>query len=131
MVLAAESSYVVTMILLKIAIGLFFYRLTVLPHQRLAIIVVIAVTGGFGTAFFLFTIFQCGPWQSPDEFIHRFMMEPCQPRSLSLGMNYTQGILNAITDLLCAVFPLNLIRQSRLSRREKIAVTILILIAML
>src|ERR1700760_2400710 len=100
------------MILLKISIGLFFYRLTVLPYQRRFIFSVITVSSIFGTAFFFFTVFQCGPWKSPDEFLTRFIREPCQPKVFTLGMNYTQAILNALTDIICSFFPIYLILKS-------------------
>src|ERR1700759_4156623 len=119
------------MIMLKISIGLFFYRLTVLPYQKRFIVSVITVSSIFGTAFFFFAIFQCGPWKSPDEFLSRFMSEPCQPKGFALGMNYTHAIINALTDIICSFFPIYLISRSQMHWREKIAVIIILIMAIL
>jgi hypothetical protein len=59
------------------------------------------------------------------------MSEPCQSKEFTLAMNYTQAVANAATDVVCSFFPIHLISKSKMRRREKIAVIILLLLAIL
>jgi hypothetical protein len=121
--LLAESTYVVTMIFLKISLGLFFLRISVLKVQRWTIYTIVFVSTLFGIAYFLYSLLQCGaPIQAQKYWEMRFLDE-CVSNSSILGMSYVHAILMAATDLTLAALPIPMIYRSRITNHEKWIVT--------
>ena len=129
--LVAETAYIVTMILLKLSIGIFFLRLLVFKWQRNFILVTVGTYTMFGLGFFFFAIFQCGVRPDMPLFVSRMIGNKCHPKSLVLGMNYTHAILNALTDWMCGVLPLFFLNKSQMTMREKWGAAVLLCLAIL
>jgi hypothetical protein len=118
-----------TVVFIKLSLGIFFMRVTVAKWHKQFTSAVLAASTVFGVAFLLFALFQCNAFPNPKVFAHRMLTGKCARRTSGLVMNYTHAIITAITDWMCGVLPLFIIKQSRMPFRAKLVVLLLLLLA--
>ena len=89
----SEASYVVSMMTIKISVGIFFTRIIVKrAHFILAYVCVGANIASSLSALF-YCIFRCGPDLS--QYIIKHITKQCTPLSGDMFMAYQQGIHTA------------------------------------
>jgi hypothetical protein len=115
------------MMALKISLGIFLLRVMIKPWEKHVIYAAITLSTLFSTAFFFFAVFQCGTVSSPFEFWLKRASDECVSKSQALGMNYTHAAITAVTDLTFAALPVAMIRRSKMVKKEKIIVGLILL----
>jgi hypothetical protein len=121
--LITEQFYTLTIITLKLSLGLFFLRITAFTWQRWVIYCVMVVSSLIGTTYFFIGVFQCGYFSSIWVFLERrITLQGCIPEPAALGAAYTQASVSALTDWICAILPLFMLRNTRIRKREKYVV---------
>jgi hypothetical protein len=118
----AELWYIATLLILKIAIGLFFLRLALDRWKRILIYVILGSLVIFSVGSILYNIFHCGPFKSFLEFLFRKVAGQCAPDSVTLAMTYTHASLTALTDWTFAFMPVLILRASLMTGKEKVVV---------
>jgi hypothetical protein len=117
------------MITLKISLGIFFFRVMVEPWQKYSVSVIVTTSTLIGIAYFFFAIFVCGFPVEAQLFWERRIEQTCASTATILGISYTHGVITAMTDLLLALLPLPMIKRATITRKEKIIVIVIFLIA--
>jgi hypothetical protein len=122
--IAAECLYIWCMMLIKLALGMFFLRIVIDQRQRQLIIFMISLSWVIGVAYFLFAVFQCGipNGNGVAEWLTRISGQCISNPSVVEGISYTQTILNIVTDISFLLIPIPTLRESKLPHREKMIV---------
>lgn len=82
---------------LKIALSVFFLRLTVELWQRRVVLVALAISSSFSVLMFFFVVFQCGVYDNTTVFLLRRFSNQCASNDFTLGMTYTHAIITTLT----------------------------------
>jgi hypothetical protein len=127
--LVAESFYVVTMCALKISVAIFFLRITIKAWQRWTVYVSLALATTWNVAYFFIIVFQCGMPRGGMSFLTRKLSGKCITTAEILGLGYTHGVIQTVTDLVFACLPVAVMRQSKLGLREKATVLFILTLA--
>jgi len=129
LILIAESTYILSMVSVKLSLGLFFLRIMTSKWQRIAIYLILAFATTIGIAYFLFAIFECGFPLDSVLYWQRFVLDQCIGPKPILGMAYMNTIVSAATDLALLILPIGLVVRSKLKSSEKRIVVLIFLIA--
>ncbi|XP_014554198.1 hypothetical protein COCVIDRAFT_39867 [Bipolaris victoriae FI3] len=124
-----ESSYVLTMMLIKISLAVFFARIVV-KRWHLTVIylfVTLSIVSSIATYFYIFL--RCGP--DLDQYLIRELIRDCTPLQLDIFMAYQQAVFNSITDIAFLFMPALVLWNSPMERRAKISVGIILVVATL
>jgi hypothetical protein len=124
-----EVFYVWTMIMLKISLALFFFRLMKDKRERRILWIVVGASSVFGFAYFWFAVFQCGVPGKGKEFWYKKITEQCVSNVSALAMAYTHALIQAGTDILLVSLPIPMVRKAKINRREKNVVIGILLLA--
>ncbi|KAI4716123.1 hypothetical protein E4T48_07697 [Aureobasidium sp. EXF-10727] len=111
--------YIMTSLLLKLSLAVFFLRIVVAKWQRYTIIIGTSVFSLFTLAFFFVAVFQCGP---PSHFLLNNAKGKCLHWDVTGPLNYIHGTLNAITDWIFVSLPIVVIRNANMNRKSKASV---------
>ncbi|KAK4994818.1 hypothetical protein LTR66_005241 [Elasticomyces elasticus] len=117
--IADMALYVMTTVCLKIALGIFFLRVVIKPWQRYTIYAAMSVSVIYGIFYFFMAIFQCG---LPSHALDNARAENCLPPSVVLGLGYTHGTINAVTDWTFGLLPAFVLWDSGMPRADKLSV---------
>ena len=121
--IVAEIAYIISMIFIKLSLGVFFLRLAIKPRQIWFIKALIVISTINGVTYAGYGVFQCGnPGGQPELWV-KIATSKCLPESYMLGFGYTHAIVNAVTDALFVAFPIWFLRGSSNSRREKFMIS--------
>lgn len=82
---------------LKIALAVFFLRLTVQLWQRRVVLVALVISSSFSVLMFLFVVFQCGVYDNATVFLLRRLANQCASNNFTLGMTYSHAIITTLT----------------------------------
>lgn len=126
--LTAESFYVLTMLMLKISLTLFFLRIMVKPWQQRVVYVSITISTLVSTAYFFFAIFQCGYPSNAWIFFIRKITNKCITPTQIIAVSYTHGGVTTLTDAIFAAFPLFMLKGSNMSLRERWIVSFILVL---
>jgi hypothetical protein len=121
----AEMWYITTLVFLKIAIALFFYRISLERWKKIFICGIIIPLTIFSIATVVYNGFHCGVFGSFLVFLFRKIARQCAPDRVTLAITYTHAALTALTDWSFALMPIVILHGSLMSRKEKIIVGIL------
>jgi hypothetical protein len=124
-----ECFYIATMVFIKLSLGIFFMRVTVVKWHKGFTTAVLALSTVFGVAFLMFAIFQCSVLPSSKVFAQRMLAGKCATRTSGLVMNYLHATITAMTDCMCGILPLFIVKQSRMPFRAKLVVVLLLIVA--
>jgi hypothetical protein len=119
------------MIFVKISLGIFFIR--IVPHQwqRILIKGTVSTTTVFGVVCLLYSIFRCGIPLGGAVGFQRELLGECTSKTTMIAMAYSNGILSMVSDLLFALIPFSIIRQTQMDRRNKIIVYLVLCVGTL
>lgn len=118
--MAVEDTYIVTLCVLKISLGIFFNRVIVSPWQRYVIYGIVALSTLQSLANFFFIIFRCG--SSPGHYLIMQLEGKCAPRWLNLLFLYMHAAVTTITDWIFAMLPVCILWHSPMDIRSKLSV---------
>jgi hypothetical protein len=125
----AECFYPIVMLVLKISLSLFFLRIISIQWQRYAIYIALGVTTIGNVMFFSLMLFQCGKPGTGLDLITRRATGQCISTVAGIGLGYTHGLIDTLTDVWFATLPYFLLRHSTMSRREQWSTTFVLMLA--
>ncbi|QDS73988.1 hypothetical protein FKW77_008574 [Venturia effusa] len=125
----AEVFYVLSIMALKIALSVFFLRLTVVPWQRRVVLVALAVSSSFSVLMFFFVVFQCGVYDNATVFLLRRIANQCASNDFNLGMTYTHAIITTSTDWTFLILPFCILKESLMKKNEKRTIILILMFA--
>ncbi|CAD0082697.1 unnamed protein product, partial [Aureobasidium vineae] len=107
--------YILTTIIFKLSLAVFFLRVVNQRWQRQVIIGSVTLYTLFGSAWLFVAIFQCG---NPGDYGKNELDGKCLPfKTVLRPLNYTHGVLNAVTDWIFAIS-----KSAQMHRQQKITV---------
>jgi hypothetical protein len=115
--------YVLTTILFKISLAIFFLRIVVAKWQRRLITISTAIFAAFSLAYMFITTFRCG---SPRDILLHTARGKCITASIISPLLYVSGISNALMDVMFACLPTTILWNSQMPKRTKISCCILL-----
>jgi len=128
--MVAEVFYILTILVFKISLGMFFLRILTRPWQRHIAYTAMSLSSVFGFAYLLITIFACRHtepgWGTA---VKRWWAERCINYEVVLSMTYAHGAIGSTTDFLFVWLPLPFLSRSRMSKREKGTVGFILFLA--
>lgn len=111
-----EVFYLITMIFLKLSLGLFFLR--IIPKKGLrrliyATMTLACVVNGYHI---FFVIFACG---DPKHYLHNLFKGKCASNNVILGLAYEQAAVTTVTDWVFAILPITILWHAKMDIRTK------------
>ncbi|CAD0106103.1 unnamed protein product [Aureobasidium uvarum] len=120
LIMGFMSLYIVTTVILKLALAIFFLR--IIPDnfswQRKVIYISTAIYTTYGLAFTFIVIFQCG---NPNNFFIQEARKQCMSDTILQPLYYAAGGMNALTDWLFSLLPVTVIWSAAIPRSTKIS----------
>lgn len=93
--------YILTTVIFKLSLAVFFLRIVNRKWQRRVIIGSVTIYTCFGVAWLFIAVFQCG---SPTAYYQNEVAGKCLPfKTVLRPLNYIHGVLNALTDWIFAI----------------------------
>lgn len=118
-----NSLYVLTTILFKISLAIFFLRIVVAQWQRRLIVISTAIFTAYSFAYMFITTFRCG---LPRDILLNTARGKCIPTSAVSPLLYVSGISNALMDIMFAFLPTTILWNSQMPIKTKISCCILL-----
>lgn len=123
-----EIFYTMSTSILKIAVGLFLARITIIPLHIWIIRTIMAVSAVVGAAYTILVIFQCKPisywWDlNPDH------NGTCLSAALVMYFTYVVSVLNSFADWTFGILPIFIVKDLQMKRRVKAVVASVIALA--
>jgi hypothetical protein len=120
-----EVFYTMATSMLKIAVGLFLLRITIVPIHIWIIRIIMMVAAFLGVAYTLLVIFQCRPvsfwWDlSPEQ------NGTCLSASLVMIFTFVVSGLNSFADWTFGILPIFIVKDLQMKKRAKILVSSII-----
>ncbi|ORX94994.1 hypothetical protein BCR34DRAFT_203955 [Clohesyomyces aquaticus] len=125
----SETTYLLTVLVLKISLGIFFTRIVVKPRQLWIIWVIVSISVLSGASSTFYAIFRCGP--NPDVYVFRQLANQCTSRTLDRFFAYQQASFTTFTDCVFASLPVLILWDASMSTRSKISVGFILSLAAL
>ncbi|KAH0075604.1 hypothetical protein KCU96_g14654, partial [Aureobasidium melanogenum] len=122
-VVTYNALYILTTIIFKVSLAIFFLRIVVVKWQRLLIYISTAVYAVYGVVFIFLVTFRCG---MPKDLLINAARGQCISEGVIMPMLYISGILNSAVDVIFAVLPAIFLWNSLMPRRAKISACILL-----
>ncbi|MCJ1411042.1 hypothetical protein MMC19_005130 [Ptychographa xylographoides] len=115
-----ELFYVACTAVLKVAIGIFLLRITVVRAHIYALWLTMAVSTTFGLAFFFVVLFQCSPVES---FWNTMGTGPrnCIDPTVITNMTYVHAAILCVSDCTFAILPILLVRKLLMNTASKVS----------
>ena len=128
--MVTENFYTLTMLVLKISLGLFFLRTLVKPWVKYVIYTAMCISSVFGVLYFFFTVFQCGFFDNILEFgLKRITGNKCASPRWEIGLGYTHAVIAVVTDITFALLPIAALQGTMMGKREKFTVIFILSLA--
>jgi hypothetical protein len=123
-----EVFYTISTSILKIAVGFFLLRITIIPFHVWIIRIIMAVSAIVGVAYTSLVIFQCKPisfwWDlNPDH------SGTCLSAALIMDFTYAVSALNSFADWTFGILPIFIVKDLQMKRRVKVVVASVIALA--
>ncbi|KAK7716993.1 hypothetical protein SLS57_006400 [Botryosphaeria dothidea] len=118
-ILVSETFYVITAMMVKLSLGIFFLRIVIKPWQRAMVYVVMILIALTSIFFFFFLIFLCG---NPKDYLVRYVYDQCAPRHVQTALAYLSAALGAAADWVYALIPIQIVVQANMDLRSKLSV---------
>jgi len=146
-VIVSETTYVLSMMVLKISLGIFFARIVIQSWHLVLIYVTVGINILSSLAAFFYCIFRCGA--NLDDYVLQQLRMKCTSKKLDLFMAYQSGesvpdglslakahimnqaSFNTLTDLVFLLLPMSILWSSTMDHRSKFSVGFILCIATL
>jgi hypothetical protein len=120
-----EVFYTLSTSMLKIAVGLFLLRITIVPLHIWIIRIIMMVAAFLGVAYTLLVIFQCQPisfwWDLSSE-----QNGTCLSASLVMIFTFVVSGLNSFADWTFGILPIFIVKDLQMKKRAKVLVSSII-----
>ena len=126
---ASEATYIVTILILKISLGLFFARIIAKRWQLHVIYVTLTVTALSSVSALFYCIFRCGA--DLDNYALRQLVNECTPRGLDRFFAYQHAAFSFLTDCVFATLPIQILWNVQMERQWKIYIGFILSLAAL
>ncbi|RMZ31463.1 hypothetical protein D0859_04400 [Hortaea werneckii] len=123
--LAAISTYILTTVLFKAALGLFYLRIVISRRLQYVSYVTMGVSMTFGIAYLFFTLFQCG---SPHGLVEKRIGGKCVSDKALLAVGLSEGAVNASADWILGLLPIIPLYKTNMPRPAKLSASFVILL---
>ncbi|KAI5246976.1 hypothetical protein E4T43_02453 [Aureobasidium subglaciale] len=120
--------YLLTSLALKLSLAVFFLRIVLEKWQRRTIIISTVVFSFYTFGFFFVAIFQCG---DPSKYLLHKVQGKCMSWSALGPLNYTHGVMNALTDWVFVSLPILVVRKANMRGRDKWSVVFVLIVGVL
>ncbi len=120
MLIASEVFYCLTMIVLKIALALFFLRVMIEPWQKRVVYCAVTLSTLAGAAYLFFSVFFCGLPVTAALYWERRLAGQCASKNTLLGMSFMHAAITAGTDLLLALLAIPMTLRANIGKKEKV-----------
>ena len=87
---ASEACYIITIMIVKISLAIFFIRIIVKRCHLIFVYVTVGVNIISSASAFVYCFFRCGP--RLDQYVMNQLMNNCASREFDLFMAYQQGM---------------------------------------
>jgi hypothetical protein len=124
-----EVFYIITMMILKISIGIFFLRIAYRPWHKRIVYVAVGFSTVFSVAYVFVSIFQCGYFTSALVFFLKRLADQCISRTSNFALALTVGVITTLTDLSFAILPFAVLHKATITKREKATVGFILTLA--
>jgi putative copper export protein len=119
------------MIAVKLALAFFFLRILTPPSStqilmRRTLIVTVTLSTLIGIAYFFFAVFQCGSISGSGTLLRKMKQGQCASADFGLAMGYSHGVITMLTDWVCGLLPVFILWNSKMPRRAKVVVGLLL-----
>ena len=112
------------MLMLKISLGIFFFRIVIKRWQIITIYLTVAISCVSGIASFFYLLFRCGP--DLDQVVDRQLAGQCTSRNLDRFFAYQHAAVTFSTDCIFLVLPIPILWHTNMSRRSKVSVGLIL-----
>jgi hypothetical protein len=121
----SELLYVVTTAVVKLSIGVYFFRLASKQYQFRIIYINLAVVMLFSTIYFFFLLFQCNPvsyiWGQYDN-----DRGSCLSKTVLANVTYAHAAMSAVTDWAFGILPIFFVWKLKMDSRTKLSVILIL-----
>lgn len=124
-----ETTYITTVMMLKISLGIFFARIVVARWQLMTIYVTVGVNMFSSIASFFYVIFRCGT--DLDAYVYRQLYNNCTSRPLDRFFAFQQASFTTATDFVFIVLPVFILWNAKMGIRSKLTVGFILTLAAL
>jgi hypothetical protein len=121
--LVAEVFYLITILFLKLSLGLFFLRVLLRRWQRNVVYVAMVSSVIINTYHCFFVVFSCG---NPKYYLENTVRKQCVGKRIEIGLAYEQAAVTTITDFVFALLPVPLLWSATMDRRSKLSVGLIL-----
>ncbi|KAF9734730.1 integral membrane family protein [Paraphaeosphaeria minitans] len=125
----SEATYIATVMMLKISVGILFARIVVQRWQLVVIYTTIVISCISASASFFYCLFRCGP--DLDEYVMRQLSYLCTPRGLDRFFAYQHAAFAFSTDCVFVLLPIPLLWNTNMSRKSKFSIGFILSLATL
>ncbi|KAF2660064.1 hypothetical protein K491DRAFT_589929 [Lophiostoma macrostomum CBS 122681] len=127
--IVGEATYIGTVMILKISLGIFFARIVVKRWHLWIIWTTVATSVASSVASFFYCLLRCGP--NLDLYVYRQLASECTPRKFDLFIAYQQVSITTLTDIVFVSFPFLILRKANMDTRSKVSVGLILSLAAL
>lgn len=124
-----EATYIVTIMTLKISLGIFFARIVIKAWQLTVIYITVGVNIVSSIASFIYVLLRCGP--NLDAYVYKQLANNCTPRGLDRFFAYQQAAFSTLTDIVFATLPIFILWNTCMNKQSKISVGLILSMAAL
>ncbi|KAI4730665.1 hypothetical protein E4T49_01604 [Aureobasidium sp. EXF-10728] len=122
-VVVYNAFYILTTILFKISLAIFFLRIVVLKWQRRLIYISTGIYTLYSVVFIFVVTFRCG---NPPDMLVNAWKGKCISNGAIMPLVYISGTLNAAADVVFATLPVIILWNTHMPRRAKISAGVLL-----
>ncbi|KAF2469809.1 uncharacterized protein BDR25DRAFT_39860 [Lindgomyces ingoldianus] len=127
--IVGEATYLLTILVLKISLGIFFSRIIVKRWQAGTIWITVGISILSGTSSLFYVFFRCGA--NLNHYVYRQLENKCTSRGLDRFFAYQQASFTTLTDCIFATLPIFILWNSGMDTRSKISVGLILSLAAL
>ncbi|KAF2119965.1 hypothetical protein BDV96DRAFT_641832 [Lophiotrema nucula] len=127
--IAGEATYLITIMMMKISLGIFFARIVVKTYQLWLIYITVGlnVLSSAGSVFYC--ILRCGA--DLDQYVSRQLQDLCPSRNLDRFFAFQQASVTTLTDCILATLPVLILWNASMDKRSKVSVGLILSLAAL
>lgn len=127
--IVGEATYLLTIMMLKISLAIFFARIVIKPWQLFTIYITVGVNILSSLSSFFYVLLRCGP--NLNIYVYKQLAYECTPDPLDRFFAYQQAAFTTLTDLTFATLPIFILWNAHMCIRSKISVGFILSLAAL
>ncbi|KAF2740798.1 hypothetical protein EJ04DRAFT_518570 [Polyplosphaeria fusca] len=125
--IVGEATYVLTVMVLKISLGIFFTRIVIRRSQLYVIYTAVTCSMISSILSFFYVLLRCG--NVINDYVYQQLANNCTPRSADLFVAYQQASITTLTDCILAALPILILWDANMDIRSKLSVGFILSLA--